>query len=353
MFGAAFKTFTILICYLCVIDKQWCEMGRQTREFWIATTLLAASTLSALHPAIASPRMVSVVFNSQQQNPQQIGSDTLRQKLAAMPGKRFVVDERAGNALGSEGAILAATRSGAVDISVLSGGIVSSVVPELSVFDIPFLFRDTAHAKAVMQGPVAAAVAAKFADRGLVLLALGKQGFRNLTNSKRPIRTPDDIKGLKIRVIPNEVYKMTFQALGADVRPMDFPLVYAALKDGRLDGQENPVPTIASSRLNEVQKYLTLTGHFFAPIAFVANRAMFEQLDSADQEALLAAAKAGAEATWESQQDGEKLNDLRKEGMEIIEKVDRQAFADAVRPLEPEFEKRFGKELIASIRSTR
>lgn len=311
-----------------------------------------AAVLGTAHPALASARLISVVFNSQVQNPQQIGADAFRQKLMASDGRRFVIDERAGNALGSEATILTATRSGAVDVAVLSGGIVGNVVPELSVFDIPFLFRDTAHAKAVMQGPVAAKVAAKFADKGLVLLALGKQGFRNLTNSKRPIRTPEDIKGLKIRVIPNETYKMTFQALGADVKPMDFPLVYAALKDGRLDGQENPVPTIASSRFSEVQKYLTLTGHFFAPIAFVANRQMFEQLDPSDQQALIAAARAGAEATWQSQIDAEKIDELRKEGMEIVEKVDRQAFADAVKPLDPEFEKRFGKDLIAAIRST-
>jgi tripartite ATP-independent transporter DctP family solute receptor len=314
---------------------------------------MAASVLSASGPVFASPRVVSLVFNSQLQNPQQIGADALREKLMAIPGKRFVVDQRVGNALGSEGTILNAARSGAVDVAVLSGGVVSGVIPEMSVFDIPFLFRDAAHAKAVMQGPIAAKVATGFAAKGLVLLALGKQGFRNLTNSKRPIRTPEDIKGLKICVIPNDIYKLTFQALGADARPMDFPLVYGALKDGRLDGEENPLPTIAASRFNEVQKYLTMTGHFFAPIAFVANRAMFEQLDPADQEALMAAAKAGAEATWQSQLDDQKLKDLRSAGMEVIENVDRQAFADAVKLLDPEFEKRFGKELIVAIRSTR
>jgi tripartite ATP-independent transporter DctP family solute receptor len=304
--------------------------------------MVAALMLPAVHPAAATPRMISVAS----------GPEVFRQKLAATPGKLFVVDERSGNALGGENIILAATRSGALDAAVLTGGVVSSVVPELSVFDIPFLFRDQAHAKAVMQGPIGTQIGAKFADKGLVLLALGKQGFRNLTNSKRPVRTPDDIKGLKIRVIPNETYKMAFQALGAEVIPMEFPLVYAALKDGRLDGQENPVPTIASSRFEEVQKYLSLTGHFFAPIAFVANRAMFEQLDPADQEALRAAAKAGAEATWEAQLDPPKLEQLRAGGMQIIEKVDRQPFVDAVKRLDPEFEKRFGKELIAAIRST-
>lgn len=312
--------------------------------------MLAAVVLS--HPVSAAPRMVSLAFNSQLQNPQQIGADTFSQKLKSSFGKRFVVDQRVGNALGSENTIMAGVQSGAVDLAVISGGVVGGIVPALSVFDIPFLFRDQAHAKAVMQGPIGDQIATKFADKGLVLLALGKQGFRNLTNSKHPIRTPDDIKGLKIRVIPNETYKMAFQALGAEVIPMEFPLVYAALKDGRLDGQENPVPTIASSRFNEVQKYLSLTGHFFAPIAFVANRAMFEQLDPADQEALRAAAKAGAEATWEAQLDAPKLQELRAGGMEIIEKVDRQPFVDAVKRLDPEFEKRFGKELIAAIRST-
>jgi len=321
----------------------------------IVASGLAAALVAALVgslQAAASPRMVSLVFNSQIQNPQQVGADEFRQKLQALAGKRLIIDERGGNPFGSEAAVLAATRTGAVDVTVVSGGIASAVVPEMGVFDIPFLFRDTAHAKAVAQGPVGAAIAAKFADKGLVLLAFGKQGFRNLTNSKRPIRTVDDVKGLKIRVIPNPVYQMAFKALGADVMPMDFPLVYAALKDGRLDGQENPVATIVANRFDEVQKYLTMTGHFFAPIAFVANRAMFEHLDAADREALMAAAKAAAEVTWQAQLDVQKLDELRKRGLEVIDTFDRKTFVDAVKPLDPEFEKRFGKELLAAIRST-
>ncbi|MGA7808133.1 TRAP transporter substrate-binding protein [Bradyrhizobium sp.] len=327
-------------------------MRKLRRGLWIAGSIITASTLSLPHPALASPRLISLAFNSQLQAPQQSGSDEFREKLLALDGKRFAVDERGSGALGSENAILAATRSGAVDLAVISGGVVSSVVPQLGVFDIPFLFRDAAHAKAVAQGPVGAMIAAKFADKGLTLLALGKQGFRNITNSKRPIRTPEDLKGLKIRVIPNDIYLMTFKALGAEVVPMEFPLVYAALKDGRLDGQENPVATIVNSRFYEVQKYVSLTEHFFAPIAFVANRAMFEQLDPSDQAALIAAAKAAAETTWQSQLDVPKLQELRSGGMEVIEKIDRQPFVDAVKPLEGEFEKRFGKDLLVAIRST-
>ena len=327
-------------------------MRGQVRGVWLAGAMIAASTLLLPCPVSASPRLVSLTFNAVLQNPLQLGSEEFYQKLRAIAGERLVVDYRGGNALGSETAILAATRTGAVDMAVLSGGVISAVVPEFGVFDIPFLFRDAAHAKAVAQGPVGAALVAKFADKGLTLLAIGEHGFRNLTNSKRPIRTPDDLKGLRIRVIPNEVYQMSLKALGAEVVPMDFPLVYAALKDGRLDGQENPVLTIASSRFNEVQKYLTLSAHFFAPVAFVANRAMFEHLDPLDQKALIAAAKAGAEATWQTQLDARKLEELRNGGMDIVENIDRQPFIDALKPLEPEFERRFGKELLAAIRST-
>ena len=324
------------------------------RQSWaLAGAVLALSFATAL-PAAAAPQMVSLAFNSALQAPQQIGSDEFRRKLAELAEARLVIDERGSNTLGSETAILAALRNDVVDMAALSGSVVSSAVPEFGVFDVPFLFRDAAQAKAVADGPVGAEVATHFADKGMVLLAIGKQGFRNITNSKRPIRTPDDLKGLKIRVLPNEVYQMTFKALGAEVVPMEFPLVYSALKDGRIDGQENPITTIATSHFEEVQKYVTLTGHFFAPIAFVANRDMFLALKPADQAAIIAAAKAGADATWKAgaEDEAKKLRQLRQGGMEIIEKVDRQPFIDAVKPLEPEFEKRFGKELLAQIRAT-
>src|SRR3954469_12002256 len=150
-------------------------MRRQLRRFCIAGSMIAASLLS--HPAAASTRLVSVAFNSQAQAPQQFGSEEFRQKLLALSDKRIVVDYRGNGALGSENTVLAATRSGAVDMAVISGGCVSSVVPELGVFDVPFLFRDVAHAKAVAQGPIGSAIATKFADKGLTLLALATRAF--------------------------------------------------------------------------------------------------------------------------------------------------------------------------------
>jgi len=319
----------------------------------LASAVLVLSVLSVL-PAAGAPQMVSLVFNAAPQGAQQIGGDAFRRKLAELAGNHIVVDARGGSTMGSENAVLAAMRDGAVDMGAFSGSVVSAVVPEFGVFDVPFLFRDAAQAKAVADGPVGRELAKHFADKGLVLLAIGKQGFRHLTNSKRPIRSPSDLKGLKIRVLPNEVYQMTFKALGAEVVPMEFTLVYPALKDGRIDGEENPVTTIFTSHFDEVQKYASLTGHFFGPIAFVANRDMFDALKPADQAAIIAAAKAGAEATWKAgdADEAKKLDQLRKNGMEILEKVDHQPFIDALKPLEPEFEKRFGKEVLAEIRAT-
>src|ERR1700756_101913 len=304
----------------------------------LAGAVLALSAFSIL-PVAGTPQMVSLVFSSAPQGPQQIGGDEFRRKLAELAADRIVIDERGGSTVGSETAVLAAIQQGFVDMGTISGSVVSAVVPEFGVFDVPFLFRDTAQAKAVADGPVGRELGKYFAAKGLVLLAIGKQGFRHLTNSKHPIRSAADVKGLKIRVLPNDVYQMTFKALGAEVVPMEFTLVYPALKDGRIDGEENPVTTIFTSHFDEVQKYVSLTGHFFAPIAFVANRDIFEALKPADQAAIIAAAKAGAEASW-------------KGGMEILEQVDRQPFIDAVKPLEPEFEKRFGKDLLAQIRAT-
>ncbi len=323
-------------------------------QFPALVSAVLALSVAFAPPAAAGPQMVSLVFNSALQGPQQIGADAFRRTLIEQAEGRLAVDERGSNTLGSETAVLASMRGGTVDLAVISGSVVSSTVPEFGVFDVPFLFRDAAQAKAVAQGPVGAELATHFADKGLVLLAIGKQGFRNITNSKHPIRSPDDLKGLKIRVLPNEIFQMTFKALGAEVVPMEYTLVYGALKDGRIDGQENPVSTIATSHLEEVQKYVSLTGHFFGAIAFVANREAFEALKPADQAAIIASAKAGAEATWNAgaEDEAKKLAQLRQGGMEIIEKIDRQPFIDAVKPLEPEFEKRFGKDLLAQIRAT-
>jgi tripartite ATP-independent transporter DctP family solute receptor len=324
----------------------------------LTSTLLAASLGLYFAPSHgqASPAILSLVFDSQIGNPQQIGAEALGKAIADRLGERLVIDLRGGGTgnLGSENAVLEAVGQGAVDIAVLTGPVVTPVVPEFGVFDVPFLFRDAAHVKLVAEGEIGRGIAAKFTARGLVLLAIGEQGFRHLTNAKHPIRTPGDLKGLKIRVLPNEIYKMTFQALGADVVPMEYSLVHAALKDGRIDGQENPFKTMVAAHMAEVQRYLSLSSHFFSPVAFVMNRDSFASLDPVDQAIVLESARSAAEATRAlgARETAENLAVLTQAGMQVNE-IDRDAFIKATAPLEPEFEKRFGKDLLAAIRAAR
>ena len=320
-------------------------------------SVLCSAVVLALagHTATASPRLISIVSNAATESPQKVGADAFRNEFMTRLGGHVYAEARNNEALGSENAILAAIRSGAADVAVLSGPAVGPIVPEFGVYDVPFLFRDAAHVRAVANGPIGSAIAAKFPAKGLVLLAVGEQGFRHITNSQRPIRTPADLKGLKIRVLPNDVYKTTFRTLGAEPVPMEFPLVYTALKENRIDGQENPAITIDGSRFQDVQKYVSKTEHFYAPAAIVMNRDTFEDFAPEQRKAIMDAAMAAADATrsFGARSAAEAFKRLTDAGMQLVENVDRKAFVEALKTAEPEFEKRFGKDTLAAIRATR
>ncbi|HVJ54950.1 MAG TPA: TRAP transporter substrate-binding protein [Aliidongia sp.] len=304
--------------------------------------------------AEATPRVVSVVFNGGPDSPQQIGAEAFRQAIRAHFGDKLAVDLRGGSTLGSENSLILAVQNGAADFAVLTGPAVGPVVPNFGIFDVPFLFRDTAHVQHVVDGPIGTSIASNFPAKGLVLLAVGEQGFRNITNSKRPIQTASDVKGLKMRVVPNEIYQMTFRTLGADAVPLDLPLLYAALKDNRVDGEENPVATVAVSHFQDVQKYMSLTGHFYSALAFIENLETSQKFSPADAAAIAAAAREAAETTRTASAAARQkyLDELKKSGMQIVESVDRDSFVAALAPLEPQFEERFGKDKLAAIRAT-
>jgi tripartite ATP-independent transporter DctP family solute receptor len=304
--------------------------------------------------ASAAPRLFTIIINAMSESPQSVGAIAFRQELAARFGDKMKVDIRNGDAIGSENALLAGVKGGAADVTFVTGATVPPVVPDYGVYDVPFLFRSSAHLKAVSTGPVGETIAAKFTDKGLVLLGVGEQGFRYVTNSRGPIRTPADMKGLKIRILPNDVYTAAFKALGAEPVGMEFPLVYAALKEKRIDAEENPASTVVSSRFNEVQKYLSKTGHTYSTVAIVMNRDTWDAFDAEGHKALMQAAGVAADATRVAAAKAAEasLDQLSKAGMQIAE-VDQQSFIDALKPAEPDFERRFGKSTLDAIRAIR
>jgi tripartite ATP-independent transporter DctP family solute receptor len=228
-------------------------------------------------------------------------------------------------------------------------------VPEVKIFDVPFLFRDYAHARSVLDGPIGQEMLKKFESKGIKALAWGENGFRHMTNSRRAVHAPEDLKGLKIRTMENPIHIQAYKGFGIIPTPMAFTEVFTALQQGTVDGQENPLSVIVSAKLDQVQKHLTLTGHVYSPGVFLMNKAAFDKLSDADKKAFLEAAKEGAKANRVRVDADEKsaVADLRAKGMQVVDKLDKAKFQATLTPVFADFEKQFGKTNLDRIRTAK
>lgn len=188
--------------------------------------------------------------------------------------------------LGGDMQAVSSLQGGVLQMSVMNAGLMASLAPDFAVLDLPFLFENPKEADAVMDGEVGKIFAKELDAKGLVVLSYWELGFRQLTNSRHAVEKVDDIAGLKIRVVQSPIYLDMFTALGANAVPMPFPEVYTALETGTVDGQENPAPSILTAKLNEVQKFMTLTRHTYNPMVMLYSKPLWEKLD-ADEKQLL------------------------------------------------------------------
>jgi TRAP-type transport system periplasmic protein len=283
------------------------------------------------------------------------GATAFAEELAKRTQGRLKVEQFPNSALGGEVEMLKGVQLGTVDLAFITGAPLPNVLPEVGVFNIPFLFRDAKHAHAALDGPVGQAYLQKFRSKDLVALAWGENGMRHITNSKRDVRTPEDLKGLKLRLPQSEVMLAGFKALGADVAPLAFPQLYGALQSGQFDGQENPIATILASKFAQVQKYLTVSGHVYDPALIVMSVDVFEELDEGDKEAVMKAAKLGAEASrvYAAEAQAKGVAALEQAGMQVTKEIDAAKFAAAMAGAGPEFEKRFGVDVIKALRESK
>ena len=238
-----------------------------------------------------------------------------------------------------------------MEAAIVSTGALSNFVPAVGVVDIPFLFRDTQHARAVMDGAFGQDLLAQFQKRGLVALSWGEQGFRHLSNNKHAVNGVADLKGLKIRVTENPVHITAFRTLGASPTPMSWPEVIGALQQGTIDGQENPISVLVSTKLWQVQKHLTLTSHVYAPMALIVSPSFWGSLNAAQKTAFTEAAKKGALASRAFVDTVEKkgVEEAKANGMKVVEKVDQAAFRTALEPAYKEYAKKFGQKTLDAI----
>ena len=227
----------------------------------------------------------------------------------------------------------------------------SNFVPEVGIVDIPFLFRDYDHARRVLDGPIGQEILAKFPSKGIIALAWTENGFRHLTNSRRAVVKPDDVKGLKVRTMQNPVHIQAFQSIGVQPTPMAFSELFTSLQQGVVDGQENPIPVILSSKFSQVQKHLSLTGHVYSPSLLLMSPKLWNSLAEADKTNFREAARAGSAAQRKKVNDDESagIAQLESEGMEVVTNVDGQAFRNAMTPVWSEFAKKYGAENIKRI----
>ena len=273
-------------------------------------------------------------------------------EIAKRTQGRYRIEQYPNSALGGEVEMLKAVQLGTVDLAFITGAPLPNFMPDIGVFNIPFLFRDLSHAHAVLDGPIGQSYLEKFREKGLVALAWGENGMRHITNSKHEIRSPEDLKGLKLRLPQSDVMLAGFKALGADVKPLAFPQLYGALQSGQFDGQENPIATIQSSKFNQVQKYLTLTGHVYDPAILFMSIDVFDELSVDDSRSFKAAAKLAGDASrqFAAAAEAKGVTELAQAGMQVIKDVDRSTFAVEMAPATPDFDRRFGSGLISKIR---
>jgi len=260
----------------------------------------------------------------------------------------------ANNALGAERELVEGMQIGSVDIVVSSTGPIGGFVPEMNVVDLPFLFRDNAHAYAVLDGPIGTDLMKKFEAKGIVGLAFWENGFRNVTNNVREIKVPADLKGLKLRTMENKVHMAAFKALGADPTPMAMSEVFTSLQNGTIDGQENPIPVIYTNKMQEVQKYCSLTGHVYSPSPLMISKMTWDKLTAEQKEIFKKAAIEGRdyERALIKEQTDKQIVELKASGMKITE-VDKSLFQAATKSVYTQFEGEFGKDLIQKIIDTK
>ena len=282
-------------------------------------TVIATVAMAAM--GIASAQVKTIKFANQNNagHPIVQGMEKFKEIVEKNSGGKLKVNIFPGGTLGSDQANVSAIQGGSLEMASMNSGIFASQVKEFAVFDFPFMFATTKEADAVVDGAFGKKMHAKLEEKGLIGLAYYELGFRHLSNGKRAINKVSDIEGLKLRVIPNPINVDWVKALGANPTPLPWPEVYAALEQGAVDGQENPIPTINSAKLFEVQKHLALTGHQYNPQSVVISKKFWDTLNAAEKKIVADAAAESAKFQRSTARtlEASLLDNLKKNGMQV------------------------------------
>lgn len=286
-----------------------------------------------------------------------VGNGVAKMKacMADKSGGKLKLQAFWGGALGGDLQATQALRAGTQEMVITSSSPLVGIMPELGVFDLPFLFSNEKEADTVLDGTFGKYISDKLPGFGVVNLSYWENGFRNLTNSKRAVSKAEELTGLKVRVMQNNIFLDSFKSMGANATPMAFGEVFAALETHAIDGQENPLVTIDTSKMYEVQKYLTMTRHAYTPFLVLYSKKLWDQLSPEEQKILSECSTVGRD---EQRRVSRELNDkslanLKKQGMQVSE-VDPAELAkmrEATAAVYQRHEATIGKETIERLKA--
>ena len=294
------------------------KVTRRTVLSFAAVALLAAPFTQSFAQEI-KPRLIRFGYGLNEQSNQGRAVKFFAEQVAKNSGGKMKIRAVGAAALGPDTQMQQALIGGAQEMMVGSTATLVGITKEMALWDTPFLFNTAKEADTVLDGPIGQKVMDKLQEKGLVGLAYWENGFRNLTNSKRPVTKLEDLDGIKLRVMQNEVYLDSFKLMGANAIPLPFSELFTALETKTVDGQENPYNTILSSKFYEVQKYLSVTNHVYSPWIMTVSKKWWDQLSKDEQKVLLDAAKASRD--FERQDTREEaakaVADLKAKGMAV------------------------------------
>jgi TRAP-type transport system periplasmic protein len=289
--------------------------------------LITTAALAAFAAPLASyaqdikPRLIRFGYGLNEQSNQGRAAKEFAAAVEKNSAGKMKVRAIGAAALGPDVQMQQALIGGAQEMMVGSTATLVGITKEMALWDTPFLFANSKEADAVLDGPVGQKVMDKLQEKGLVGLVYWENGFRNLTNTKRPVTKLEDLDGIKLRVMQNNVYLDSFKLLGANAVPMPFSELFSALETKTVDGQENPFNTILSSKFYEVQKYLSVTNHVYSPWIVLVSKKWWDGLSKDEQKVLLDAAKTSRDFERKDTREeaGRALADLKAKGMQINE----------------------------------
>jgi tripartite ATP-independent transporter DctP family solute receptor len=318
-------------------------------------TPLAMAALLAAAGGAQAQTVLKIGYATSNTSHYGVGSTVFCEEIEKGTSGRYKCQQFPNSALGGEREQIEAVQLGTQDLVNTSTGPLGNFVPEVKIVDIPFLFRDYDHARKVMDGPIGQDLSKKMEAKGLINLAWTENGFRHMTNSKRAINQASDAAGLKMRTMENKVHMDGYKTFGILPTPMPFPELFTALQQGTVDGQENPIPVILSSKFSQVQKHLSLTGHVYSPAALILSPAVWGKLSADDKKVFLEAGKKAAAAQRKKVNDDENtgIAQLEKDGMQVVKQVNGESFRKAVAPAYAGYAKEFGADKIAAIQAVK